>query len=58
VSVPLTWEELRVALDPRSFTVLTVPKRLARLKTDPWAGYWKSRQRLSAQLVRAVGQDA
>jgi bifunctional non-homologous end joining protein LigD len=54
VSVPLTWEELRVSLDPRSLTVLTLPKRLARLKTDPWAGYWKCRQRLTIQLVRAI----
>jgi len=54
VSVPLTWEELRGSLDPRSFTVLTVPKRLARLKTDPWAGYWKCRQRITVQLVRAI----
>ena len=54
VSVPLTWEELRVSLDPRSLTVLTVPQRLARLKTDPWAGYWKCRQRLTVQLVRAI----
>jgi len=54
VSVPLTWEELRVSLDPRSFTVLTLPKRLAKLKTDPWAGYWKCRQKLTVQVVRAV----
>ena len=54
VSVPITWEELRVSLDPRSFTVLTLPKRLARLKADPWAGYWKCRQKLTVQLVRAV----
>jgi len=56
VSVPLTWEELRVSLDPGSLTVLTVPKRLARLKTDPWAGYWKCRQKLTAHLVRAIGR--
>jgi bifunctional non-homologous end joining protein LigD len=54
VSVPLTWEELRGSLDPRSFTVLSVPKRLARLKRDPWAGYWKCRQRITVQLVRAI----
>jgi bifunctional non-homologous end joining protein LigD len=56
VSVPLTWEELRVSLDPRSFTVLTVPKRLAKMKADPWAGYWMCRQKLTAQLARAVNR--
>ena len=58
VSVPVTWEELHASLDPRSFTVLTVPKRLARLKSDPWAGYWKCRQRLTAQLVGAINRAA
>jgi len=51
VSVPLTWEELRVSTDPNSFSVVTVPKRLAKLKTDPWAGYWKCRQNVTAQLL-------
>jgi bifunctional non-homologous end joining protein LigD len=46
VSVPLRWNELRADLDPQSFTVLTVEKRLARLREDPWAGYWKCRQQL------------
>ena len=55
VSMPITWEELRVSLDARSFTVLTTPGRLAKLKADPWAAYWTCRQKLTAQLVRAVG---
>ena len=46
VSVPLRWAELKAAFDPASFTVLTVEKRLARLREDPWAEYWKCRQRL------------
>jgi bifunctional non-homologous end joining protein LigD len=54
VSVPLTWDELRVSLNPQSFTVLTMPKRLAKLKVDPWHDYSKSRQKLTLHLVRAV----
>ena len=46
VSLPLRWSELRADLDPASFTVKTVPARLARLRTDPWDGYWTTRQRL------------
>jgi len=34
--------------------VATVPARLARLKSDPWLGYWKCRQKLTKQLFRAV----
>jgi bifunctional non-homologous end joining protein LigD len=48
VSVPLRWEELKPALDPASFTIRTIEKRLAKLKADPWAGYWKCRQKLPA----------
>lgn len=54
VSVPLTWDELRRTVNPQSFTMLTVPKRLTKLKVDPWAGYWKARQTLTPQLIRAV----
>jgi len=54
VSVPLTWDELRMSVRPESFTVLTVPKRLEKLKADPWKSYGKSRQKLTAQLIRAM----
>src|SRR4029079_9997158 len=56
VSLPLTWEELRTSLNPRSFTAVTVPRRMAKSKTDPWAGYWTCRQKLTAQLLRAVSR--
>lgn len=46
VATPLDWEELDPALDPRAFTVETVPARLARLGRDPWAGMAAVRQRL------------
>ena len=38
VSMPLEWRELSGG--PERWTLLTVPERLKRLKTDPWAGYW------------------
>ena len=52
VSVPLRWSEVTAAADPRSWTVATVEARLSRLRTDPWSGYWKTRQRLPRSSAR------
>lgn len=46
VSVPVRWEELKASLDPAAFTMETVPRRLAKLRKDPWAEYWTTRQAL------------
>jgi bifunctional non-homologous end joining protein LigD len=46
VSVPLRWEELSARTPPSSFTVSTVPRRLASLRADPWKNYRKLRQRI------------
>jgi bifunctional non-homologous end joining protein LigD len=47
VSMPLRWQELTTALRPSRITVLTLESMLKR-KKDPWADYWKTRQRLPA----------
>ena len=56
VSVPLTWDELKPSVPPDRFTVTTVPARLGKLARDPWKEYWSSRQKLTAQRIRAVAQ--
>jgi bifunctional non-homologous end joining protein LigD len=54
LSTPLRWDELsRVA--PDQFTVANLPRRLAALKGDPWAGYFEARQRLTPAAKRALG---
>lgn len=50
VSVPLRWREVTATLDPASFTVRTIFTRLSRLRTDPWDGYWTSRQQLPKRI--------
>jgi bifunctional non-homologous end joining protein LigD len=37
VATPLFWHEVTAKLDPSVFDTATVPKRVARLKEDPWA---------------------
>ena len=48
VSMPVTWEELPRIKSGDHFDIVTAPERLDRLKKDPWAGYWKAKQRLPA----------
>ena len=52
VSMPLGWNELREP--PGRWTILTAPTRLARIRADPWAGYWESPQTISAASFAAV----
>ena len=54
VSMPLEWRELSGG--PERWTLLTAPKRLKRLKADPWAGYWSATQRLSNAATSALRQ--
>ncbi|MFN2635598.1 MAG: DNA ligase D [Gemmatimonadaceae bacterium] len=46
MSVPVKWEELSRLERGDTWNVDNIRDRLLRLKADPWAGYWKSRQRL------------
>jgi bifunctional non-homologous end joining protein LigD len=46
VATPLAWREVTAKLDPAAHTLLTVPDRLAKLKSDPWEGFDALRQHL------------
>jgi bifunctional non-homologous end joining protein LigD len=52
VSMPLDWTDL--AGGPERFTIETVPRRLARLRRDPWADYWRAAQEISETAVEAI----
>jgi DNA ligase D len=48
VSTPITWDELE-SVDPASFTVRSVPERLATTG-DPWAGFLEAPARIDTLL--------
>jgi bifunctional non-homologous end joining protein LigD len=52
VSMPLDWDDLSGPSD--RWTLTTVPRRLKRLRTDPWANYWTARQQISDASLAAV----
>ena len=58
VSTPLEWDELGRADLRDRFTVLTVPKRLAKLALDPWAEYDSTRQQITDAMWKALGSSA
>lgn len=52
VSVPLHWDELTARTKPQRWTIRTVPRRLQDV--DPWASYFRKRQRLAKGRGRHV----
>jgi bifunctional non-homologous end joining protein LigD len=53
VSMPITWDEVKPGLDPRKYTVRTVPGLLA--KTTAWAAYC-DRERPLEEAIRKLGK--
>jgi bifunctional non-homologous end joining protein LigD len=54
VSVPIAWDELSPRTRPERHGIASVPRRLAALRHDPWAGYERARQRLDAARIEAA----
>ena len=52
VSVPLDWSDLNAS--PERWTLRTTPRRLKRLRSDPWAKYWTCRQEIPDASFVAV----
>jgi bifunctional non-homologous end joining protein LigD len=52
VSMPLKWSQVRNGLDPRHFTLRSVPALLKRLTA--WSDYCESERSLSDAIARAA----
>lgn len=55
VSTPLHWREVRAGLEPRKFTIQSVPRRMRRMKKDPLARVLELKPDLSRGLARLHG---
>ncbi len=56
VSAPIAWEELTPSLHSDHFTIENLPARLARLKKDPWADIAKTKQSITAAMIKKLAQ--
>ena len=54
VSAPIAWEELSPKLRSDHFTIENMPARLAKLKQDPWADMAKTRQSITAAMMKRL----
>lgn len=55
VATPLHWDEVGGRMRPERFTVASVPRRLASLRTDPWQAMRRLPQNLTAPMRRKLG---
>jgi bifunctional non-homologous end joining protein LigD len=46
VAMPIRWDEVKAGLDPCDYTVSTVPAKIRRQRSDPWAEMFELRQLL------------
>ncbi|GJH17821.1 DNA ligase D [Caballeronia novacaledonica] len=56
-SMPLSWDELDDVKSGDQWNIGNVRERLDALKGDPWAGYDKVRQRLTAEMKKRLGMN-
>ncbi len=54
VSTPISWEELSARLHSDHFTIENLPARLRELKKDPWADMAKTKQLITAAMVKRL----
>ncbi|CAL8481499.1 hypothetical protein [Caballeronia sp. S22] len=55
VSMPVSWDELKDVKSGDQWTMAQAVHRQRTLAADPWEGYWRKRQRITAAMRRASG---
>jgi bifunctional non-homologous end joining protein LigD len=53
VATPLAWEELSAKTRADMYNVTNLPKRLDKLKSDPWHDFFSTRQWLTREIRAA-----
>jgi bifunctional non-homologous end joining protein LigD len=56
VSTPVSWDEIDEDVRGAHFNLRNVPGRVAKLRKDPWGGYWKAEQALTKQIIKRLGE--
>ncbi|MFN3312151.1 MAG: DNA ligase D [Hyphomonas sp.] len=51
IATPVRWDELARVKAANAYTILNIRQRMARLKSDPWAGYSDVRQSISKPVL-------
>jgi bifunctional non-homologous end joining protein LigD len=54
IAVPLAWDELSTKLKPNMHTVANIHKRLAKGFKDPWKDFFKTKQSITATMLKSV----
>lgn len=54
VSVPLAWDEVADTAAGDQWTIANLHERFESLKRDPWAGYAKTHQRITATMKKRL----
>jgi bifunctional non-homologous end joining protein LigD len=56
-SMPISWDELDDTTRGDQWNIGNARERMDALTADPWEGYAKARQRLTAQMKKRLGID-
>jgi bifunctional non-homologous end joining protein LigD len=53
VAVPLAWDELSTRTRPDMYNIVNLPKRLEKVRSDPWEGFYSTRQSITRKMMAA-----